>query len=56
MPAKRVEFHPEAALEAEAALEWYRQRSERAAQEFLRELEKAVDAIIRAPERYPTLS
>jgi toxin ParE1/3/4 len=51
--AETVEFHPEAAREAQAATEWYLLRSVRAAERFVRELEKAVGAIARAPDRWP---
>ena len=35
-------FHPEAADEAQAAVDWYAKRSIRAAQRFLEELEIAI--------------
>lgn len=53
MGAKPFEFHPEAIAEAEAALVWYGQRSERAAQGFFAELEKAIETISKAPRRWP---
>jgi len=53
MPDRQVEFHPEAAAEAEAALTWYRERSVRAASEFLGELDRAIAAILRYPGRWP---
>jgi len=55
MPDRQVEFHPEAAAEAEAALTWYRERSVRAASEFLGELERAIAAILRYPGRWPEM-
>lgn len=48
-----VEFHPEALSEAEAAADWYRERSPRAADAFLAELDRAIETIAAAPERYP---
>jgi plasmid stabilization system protein ParE len=53
MGAEAVEFHPEAAEEAQAAVEWYRRRSTRAAEGFVRELEEAVRAVSEAPLRWP---
>jgi plasmid stabilization system protein ParE len=53
MSAEAIEFHPEAAEEAQAAVEWYRKRSLRAAEGFVRELEEAVRAVSEAPHRWP---
>lgn len=53
MTIRRVAFHPEAIMEAEAAIEWYAERSSRAAESFLLEIEAAVAAIAAAPERWP---
>ncbi|MBI4164482.1 MAG: type II toxin-antitoxin system RelE/ParE family toxin [Acidobacteria bacterium] len=53
MSGKPVEFHPEALAEAEAALAWYQERSLRAAEVFVRELEKGIDALSDAPHRWP---
>jgi plasmid stabilization system protein ParE len=53
MSDKPVEFHPEAMIEAEAAVAWYRERSFRAAEVFVRELENAMAAIAEAPHRWP---
>jgi plasmid stabilization system protein ParE len=46
-------IHPAALEEAEAATDWYAQRSNRAAERFLDELDSAVDHILRNPGRYP---
>jgi plasmid stabilization system protein ParE len=51
--AENVEFHPEAAEEAQAATEWYLLRSVRAAEGFIRELERAVESVAEAPQRWP---
>jgi plasmid stabilization system protein ParE len=48
-----VEFHAEAALEAAEAHRRYAERSERAAERFLAELDRAVQNIGEFPERYP---
>ena len=53
MTVKSVEFHPEAAQEAQAATEWYLLRSVRAAEGFVRELERAVGSVADAPDRWP---
>jgi len=48
-----IEFHPEALAEAEAAIDWYQARSERAASRFVDELRLAVTLIGEAPNRWP---
>ena len=53
MSGKPVEFHPEAIAEAEAAVAWYRERSVRAAEALLRELEKAIQTLSATPDRWP---
>ena len=53
MDVKPVEFHPEALAEAEAALKWYAERSDRAARSLLADLEKAIETISKAPKRWP---
>jgi len=51
MALLRIEFHPEAIAEAHEAYEWYAKRSEAAAEKFMDELDAAIDAIQRSPER-----
>ena len=53
MTASSPEFHPEALREAEAGLLWYLERSPAAAHRFMGELERAIDHIWEAPERWP---
>jgi len=53
MSGKPVEFHPEALAEAEAAVAWYGERSLRAAEVFVSDLEKAIAAISEVPHRWP---
>jgi plasmid stabilization system protein ParE len=48
----RVEFHPAAVREVEAAQAWYEERSLLAASAFLREFSIAVQRIRKAPLRY----
>ena len=53
MRSKPLLFHPEAIAEAEAAREWYAERSLWAAEEFLKELERALDSLAESPNRWP---
>ncbi|HEY1183221.1 MAG TPA: type II toxin-antitoxin system RelE/ParE family toxin [Bryobacteraceae bacterium] len=45
MSSQAVRIHPAALEEAEAATEWYRQRSVRAAEMFLDEIDRAIERI-----------
>jgi plasmid stabilization system protein ParE len=49
MTARQVEIHPDALAEAEAAIEWYAERSLRAPVAFMEELDKAIESILHAP-------
>ena len=53
MAHRPVEFHPEAIGEAQVAFEWYRERSEKAADAFLVELDHAIERLTEAPRRWP---
>jgi plasmid stabilization system protein ParE len=53
MKARQIEIHPEAVAEAEAAIDWYAERSSRAPTAFMEELDKAVKSIRDAPKRWP---
>jgi plasmid stabilization system protein ParE len=46
-------FHPAALEEAVAAATWYRERSPLAAKRFIAELNRALDRIYDAPQRWP---
>jgi plasmid stabilization system protein ParE len=48
----RLRVHPAALDEAEAAIDWYAQRSKRAAEMFLDELERAMEQIVENPHQY----
>jgi len=48
-----VEIHPDAIQEAAAAVEWYASRSQRAAEAFTAEVDRAVEIISESPERWP---
>ena len=54
MASKKVEFHEDAALEYEAALDWYMERSILAASKFAVALNRAMDTIVDAPQLWPT--
>lgn len=54
MTSQPVFFHPAALAETEAAVEWLRERSDRAAARFLDELERAIERIARQPDLFPT--
>jgi plasmid stabilization system protein ParE len=48
-----LRIHPAALEEAEAATGWYGQRSQRAAEMFLDELDRALEQIAGNPQHYP---
>jgi toxin ParE1/3/4 len=50
---KPVELHPDAVVEAEDAAQWYFERNERVANQFVQELEMALNRIAEAPHRWP---
>ena len=53
MPSIPVGFHPEAIAEAAAAVEWYQERSDATAAALLAELDRAIESIAEAPDRWP---
>jgi len=53
MPGLSVLFHPDAVEEAQAARQWYLARSPSAADSFLAELDRGVESVVLAPERWP---
>jgi toxin ParE1/3/4 len=53
MANKPLEFHPDARAESRTSLDWYRQRSVRAGEAFLSELDRAIETILNAPQRWP---
>lgn len=53
MPGLSVVFHPDVVEEAHAARQWYLVSSQSAADSFLAELDRGVEAISLAPERWP---
>jgi len=52
--AKPLEIHPAALAEFKSALTWYLERSETAAVKFAAELDRVINLIVQAPERWPT--
>jgi toxin ParE1/3/4 len=53
MARKRIEIHPAALEELKSAAEWYLQRSEPAAEEFVAEVDRAVALVVESPRRWP---
>ena len=53
MACKRIEIHPAALAELRSAVEWYLERSEPAAQEFVAEVDRAIALVIESPKRWP---
>jgi plasmid stabilization system protein ParE len=53
LSATFLKIHPAALEETEAAAGWYAQRSRRAAERFLDEIDRAVDRISQNPEQFP---
>jgi plasmid stabilization system protein ParE len=47
-----LRIHPAALEEAEGAPDWYSQRSKRAAEMFLAELDRAIEQIAQHPHRF----
>ena len=53
MIPRKIEFHPGAESDIEAAFAWYYERSEPAAKRFLREVDAALAQIAKSPELSP---
>jgi len=52
VPTSVAEFHPGAIAEYDAAFDWYLERSPDAALKFDAEVNRALEQIIRAPQRW----
>jgi len=50
---KAIDFHVEASAEVASAFDWYLEKNERVAFEFLEEIDDAIEKIARSPERWP---
>jgi len=55
MSSRQVDLHPEAVAEAQAAAQWYRERSVSAAHAFLTELDRAIEKIAEDPGIWPRI-
>jgi plasmid stabilization system protein ParE len=53
MAAKALEIHPSALEELKLALSWYLERNETAGVKFGAELDRAMNLLISAPQRWP---
>ncbi len=53
MAGKRLNIHPAALAELKSAVKWYLERSEPAAQEFVAEVDRAIDLVMESPKRWP---
>jgi len=51
----RHEFHPDALAEYEEAARYYAERDPAVAERFIRAVEAAIDNIVEAPTRWPTV-
>jgi plasmid stabilization system protein ParE len=52
--AHRLELHPEATSDGRAAYQWYKERSPKAAEAFLAELDQAIERVVASPNLWPT--
>ena len=53
MARERIEIHPAALEELKSAVEWYLERSQPAAQEFVAEVDRALALVMASPRRWP---
>jgi plasmid stabilization system protein ParE len=53
MAAKPPEIHAETLAELKSAVSWYLERNETAALNFVSELDRALDLVIKTPGRWP---
>ena len=53
MAAKQPEIHPSALEELKSAINWYLEQNETAALKFAAELNRAMDLVVAAPQRWP---
>jgi plasmid stabilization system protein ParE len=51
----RIEFHPEADQELEAAKKWYQERSDLAARAFATDIADSLTKIAASPDRWPEI-
>jgi len=53
MAAKPLKIHPAALEEVKSAVAWYLERNETAAINFTAEVDRALDLVVQAPDRWP---
>ena len=53
MSSRKIVTHPDAVSEAQAAFEWYKERSNSAANAFIGEIDLAIERISQNPEMWP---
>jgi len=53
MVAKPLDIHPAALAEFRSAVAWYLDQSEGAANNFVAEVDRAIELIVAAPRRWP---
>jgi plasmid stabilization system protein ParE len=54
VPNVRISFHPAAAAELDAAVQWYAERSPVAARAFAAAVNTCVERVAEAPDRWPS--
>jgi plasmid stabilization system protein ParE len=52
MARKRIEIHPAALEELKSTVEWYLQRSQPAAEQFVAEVDRAIALVVESPRRW----
>jgi plasmid stabilization system protein ParE len=53
MAGRQIEIHPAALAELKSAVEWYLERSQPAAEQFVAEVDRAIARVIESPRRWP---
>jgi toxin ParE1/3/4 len=53
MAVKPLDLHPAALAELKSAVAWYLERNEKAALNFVAEVDRAIDLVIASPARWP---
>ena len=53
MAAKFLQIHPAALAELKAAVIWYQERNQTAANNFVSEVDRVLELVIAAPARWP---
>ena len=54
MAVKLLEIHPAALAELKSAVVWYQERNETAGQNFVSEVDRAIELVMAAPGRWPS--